>query len=103
MNIDLVYLILAMAAVTYIPRMLPLVLLQRTMLPPYMRRFMSFIPYAALGALIFPGVLHATGNGRLDAALAGCLAAVLLSWRGANLVLVIAGGIMATFAVSVLR
>jgi len=97
---NLVHLVLAMALVTYIPRMLPLVLLRHAGLPPFIKRFMVFIPYAALGALIFPSVLSSTG--RIETALAGCIAAILLSWLEVNLVFVISGGIMAALLTSLL-
>lgn len=99
---NLIYLVLAMALVTYIPRMLPLVLLQSVSLPQYLKRFMMFIPYAALGALIFPGVLHSTGIGHMDVAIAGCIASIFLAWIEVNLVFVISGGIAGAFLMSVL-
>ncbi len=99
---NLIYLVLAMAAVTYIPRMLPLVLLQNVSLPRYINRFMRFIPYAALGALIFPGVLNSVGTGHMEMAIAGCMAAILLSWFEMNLIFVIAGGIAVVFIMNVL-
>lgn len=93
----LVYLILAMAIVTYIPRMLPLVLLQNITLPSYIHRFMGFIPYAALGALIFPGVLYSTGANCLEPAIVGCIISIGLAFLRYNLILVVAGGIAGAF------
>lgn len=98
---NVVYLILAMALVTYIPRMLPLVLLQNVVLPAYIKRFMGFIPYAALGALIFPGVLTSTGANGTEAAMAGCVLAIILAWFEFNLILVVLGGIMGAFLINV--
>lgn len=97
----LVDLVIAMAIVTYIPRMLPLVLLQNISLPPYVNRFMEFIPYTALGALIFPGVLYSTGENHLESAMIGCIVAVLLAHFRCNLVLVVMGGIMGSFIINV--
>lgn len=94
---NILYLIVAMALVTYIPRMLPLVLLQNVRLPAYSKRFMGFIPYAALGALIFPGVLTSAGTGSLEPAIVGSLLAVVLAWLEFNLILVVSGGIAGTF------
>lgn len=97
----LVYLVIAMAIVTYIPRMLPLVLLQHVSLPSYVNRFMGFIPYAALGALIFPGVLHSTGDNHLESAIMGCIIAIVLALFRCNLVIVVMGGIVGAFVVNV--
>lgn len=97
----LVLLIVAMAVVTYLPRMLPLVLLQNATLPNYINRFMEFIPYAALGALIFPGVLYSTGANHLEPAIVGCIMSSLLAFIRCNLIVVVAGGIMGVFMMNV--
>ena len=52
-------LILGMVVVTYLPRMIPIALLSDLELPEYLRRFLSMLPAAALGALIIPGVADA--------------------------------------------
>lgn len=90
---NLIDLVVAMAVVTYIPRMLPLVLLQNVTLPNYINRFMKFIPYAALGSLIFPAILTSTGANHPEAAIVGGIVAIILAWFEINLMLVVAGGI----------
>ncbi len=60
MNDTLIPLILGMAAVTYIPRLLPFLLLNRLHIPHRVNAFLKAIPVAAIGALIIPGVLTAT-------------------------------------------
>ncbi|NLZ52845.1 MAG: AzlD domain-containing protein [Thermoanaerobacteraceae bacterium] len=59
MKIDLnyIYLVLAMGFVTYLPRMLPATLLSKREIPEVFVKFLSFIPTAVLSALLFPGVL----------------------------------------------
>ena len=47
-------LVLGMAAVTYLPRLLPMLLLSTDKLPPVLKRFFDFVPYAVLTTLIFP-------------------------------------------------
>lgn len=98
---NFIYLVVAMAAVTYIPRMLPMVLLQKAVLPPFVQRFMRFIPCAALSALVFPGVFASTGDGNLAAAVAGCGVAIALAWRAINLVFVVLGGVVGVLLVKV--
>ncbi|WP_018133159.1 AzlD domain-containing protein [Effusibacillus pohliae] len=88
-------LVLGMGAVTYIPRMLPMVTLENIQLPPFWNRFLRFVPFAALSALIFPGILSSTGN--MKSALAGGVIAVLLALLRVNLVLIVLGGILAAF------
>ncbi len=57
-SFELWIVIIGMALVTYIPRSAPLVVLQAEKLPPRVVRMLKNIPYAVLGALIFPGILH---------------------------------------------
>jgi branched-subunit amino acid transport protein len=97
-GLELFALIGGMTAVTYLPRLLPLILLQNFKLSPALVRFMKFIPYAALAALIFPGVLNSTGT-RQEAAIAGLIVSVLLAYFELNLLLVVAGGIIGALLV----
>lgn len=99
---NLIYLVCAMALVTYIPRMLPMVLLQNVNLPIYVKQFMKLIPYAALGALIFPGVLSSTGANHMEPAIVGCSMAILLAWLETNLIIVVAGGIAGAVVMNLL-
>jgi branched-subunit amino acid transport protein len=46
-----------MALVTYLPRMLPLVVLSRFKLPPLLLRWLEFVPVAVLSALLASGLL----------------------------------------------
>ncbi|MFT9847260.1 AzlD domain-containing protein [Aneurinibacillus sp. REN35] len=94
MNMTLVLLVLGMGAVTYIPRMLPMVLLQNLQLPPFLQRFFQFIPFAALGALIFPGILTSAGEDNIAAAVAGGLVCVLFAWLRLNVMIVVLAGII---------
>lgn len=92
---ELIALIIFMAAVTYLPRMLPLVFLRDIKMPPYLRACLQFVPYAILGALIFPGALYSTGS--LPTALAGIAGSVLLAYLRLNLVMVVVGGILCAY------
>ena len=49
--------IAAMALVTFVPRIIPFFVGRNLNLPPWIRRWLSFFPAAALGGLIFPGIL----------------------------------------------
>jgi len=56
-------LIMAMGAVTYVPRWLPLFFLSRKRLPFWLQAWLDLIPVAILSALILPELV-ATGNPR---------------------------------------
>ncbi len=63
-NRDFLLLMLAMGAVTYLPRMLPLVVLSRRALPAWFAEWLELIPVAILSALITP-TLFAHSDPRL--------------------------------------
>lgn len=89
----IVALILGMALVTYLPRLLPAIFLDRIRFPAWFQRWLKSIPYAALGALIFPGVLLVDADQPLIG-LAGGLAALGLSLLDLHITLVMAGSIV---------
>jgi branched-subunit amino acid transport protein len=91
-------LILGMMAVTYLPRLLPLLTLSKRPLPPAVRRFFLYVPYTALGALIVRGALSAGPELRL-ATLAGIGVAAACAWFRGGLALGVAAAIAAAFLI----
>lgn len=75
-----------MAVVTYLIRMLPLTVYRRPIRSRFVQSFLTYIPYAVLGAMTFPDVLYSTGD--LRTAAVGVIAAVVLAWRGKSLLTV---------------
>lgn len=61
---DFLLLMLALGAVTYLPRLLPLVMLSRRTLPGWFAEWLELIPVAILSALIAP-TLFAQSNPRV--------------------------------------
>ena len=78
--------LLVMAGVTYLIRMLPLTVFRKEIKSRFIRSFLTYIPYAVLGAMTFPDVLYSTGDMRT--AVCGVAVAVILSWRGRSLLTV---------------
>ena len=91
MNIILV--ILGMTAVTYIPRMLPSLFMDRFQFPDWFQNWLKCIPYAALGALIFPGILLVDKDQPLVGVIGGLVAAVLAYFR-VHIVFIMVGAIL---------
>lgn len=93
------YMVLAvlMMLVTLPSRILPIIFLGERRLPPFVEAFLGYIPYAALGALIFPDVLSATGD--IKSSTAGALVAFALGWIGQGPLIVLFGGILAAYLV----
>lgn len=76
---DFLLLILGMTLVTYIPRAIPAVLLEKLSFGGRMEKFLRLIPYTAMAALIFPGVFTVDANPVIG--IAGGAVAALLAWR----------------------
>ena len=75
MNIPL--LILGMALVTFIPRLLPAFVVDKINMNRYAERFLKLIPYTAMAALVFPGVIGVGGEVWYIGAIGACVAIVL--------------------------
>ncbi|HLS10096.1 AzlD domain-containing protein [Lentibacillus sp.] len=88
--------IVGMALVTMIPRVIPAFIVDKLQFRDWINRWLNAIPYAALGALIFPGILSVVPDQPLIGLLGG-VAAVILSFLGLNVILVVIGAIVTVF------
>lgn len=86
------WIILGMFVVTYIPRMLPMVFTKDLVFPPLVERWLGYIPYAALAALILPGVLGVVPDYPW-AGLAAALAAGLVAWFTSSILFSLVGAV----------
>ena len=68
-----------MAVATYLPRMIPIVLIRTKIENPFLKSFLTYIPYGVLSAMIFPAILYSSGS--LISASAGSVVALVLSYR----------------------
>ncbi|WP_100373551.1 AzlD domain-containing protein [Bacillus sp. FJAT-45037] len=91
MSLTMALIIAGMAIVTYIPRMLPLTFMDTLNIPTWLQAILRNVPYAALGALIFPGILTAHEN--IWFSLIGAITAILVAYLGANLIVVVLSSI----------
>ena len=62
MKVNVLVTILIMAGVTYLIRVLPLVLIRREIKNTTVRSFLYYVPYVTLSVMTFPAILHATGS-----------------------------------------
>ena len=85
------WMIIGMAVVTYIPRAIPLTFLEGRELPAPVQNVLRNIPYAVLGALIFPAVLFIQEN--IWFGVIGVAAAFGIAFTGANVIFVVLGSI----------
>ena len=70
--------VLVMAVVTYLIRMLPLVIFKRKIESRFIKSVLFYVPYAVLGAMTFPAIFASTAS--LYSALGGLLVAVVLAY-----------------------
>lgn len=91
MKSEIVWMIIGMGIVTYIPRMLPFVLFRGKELPPFLQGILKNVPYATLGALIFPGILFIQED--IWYGVLGAIVAFTIAYLGANIIVVILGSI----------
>ena len=89
-------LILGMALVTYIPRLIPLVVLKKGRSSEKFTLFLTFIPYTSLSILIIRGILTSTDDMKIPTIL-GILVASIIAYVQKNLILSVLGGIVAAF------
>ncbi|MBR6044521.1 MAG: AzlD domain-containing protein [Ruminococcus sp.] len=99
MTLRLLAYILVMAGVTYLVRMLPLLVFRRKIRSRFVQSFLYYVPYAVLGAMTIPAVFYATGN--MTSAIAGFTVAFILAYFGRSLTVVALAASAAAFAAEV--
>ena len=78
--------LLTAAGVTYLIRMLPLVLVKKKIQNRFLLSFLYYIPYAVLSVMTIPAIFYATEH--TLTAVAGFAVALLLAYRQKSLVTV---------------
>lgn len=89
--------LLVMAGVTYLVRMIPLVLVKKKINNKFVLSFLHYIPYAVLSVMTIPAIFYSTSY--KISALLGFFVAVILSYFGRSLVVVAAFSCVAVFLV----
>lgn len=87
----------AMAVVTYLIRMLPLVLIKKKITNKFLLSFLYYVPYSVLTVMTIPAVFYATGS--FLPALIGFVVALFFALKGKGLPIVAAvacGGTLIT-------
>jgi branched-subunit amino acid transport protein len=92
MKSEMIWMIIGMGLVTYIPRMLPFVLFKGKELPPFIQGVLRNVPFATLGALIFPAIFLIQEND-IWYGVVGAAAAFIAAFLGANIIVVVLGAI----------
>lgn len=80
MRNDIIILICGMCLVTFIPRVLPTLVIEKLKLTKKMEKFFSLIPYTAMTSLIFPGILR-VDNEKIYIGIIGGVVTIILAWK----------------------
>ncbi|MFA1819196.1 AzlD domain-containing protein [Virgibacillus oceani] len=91
--------IIGMSLATMIPRIIPAFIVDKLQFRDWVNRWLNAIPYAALGALIFPGILTVQPD-QPHIGLLGGIVAIALAYIGLNVILVVMGAIATVFLLS---
>ena len=65
MKEEMLWLIMGMAIVTFLPRFLPLAFLTRWVMPERVKRGLDYIPIGILSSIVFP-ILFTSGEGKVE-------------------------------------
>ena len=90
--------IFVMAGVTYLIRMLPLVLFKKEITSSFVKSFLYYVPYACLAAMTFPAILTATSAG-IVSGIAALIVALIAAYREKSLLTVAVCACAAVFIV----
>lgn len=96
MSSNLIFLIIGMALVTYIPRAIPVIFFDKMKFSPKVEKFLRLIPYTAMAALIFPGVIL-VDTAHPYIGIIGALVAGLLAWKKVPVMICVIAAIVADF------
>ena len=89
--------VLVMAGVTYLIRVIPLVLINKEIKNKFIKSFLYYVPYAALASMTFPAILFSTSQ--VIAAAAGLLVAFIMAFKEKSLLFVAAFACLTVFIV----
>ena len=92
--------IAVMAGVTYLIRMIPMVVFRKKIDNIYVRSFLAYVPYAVLSAMTFPDILYSTGS--VLSAAVGTAVALVLAYFNRSLLTVAISASAAVFIVQLL-
>lgn len=84
-----------MAVVTYLIRMLPIVIFRKEIKNPFIKSFLYYVPYAVLAAMTIPEILYSTGS--IWSAIVGLVCALILAYNKRSLLTVALGAVGAVF------
>ncbi len=99
-DLNIMAIVLSAAVVNYAIRVTPFLMTNWEKVPLALRRFLTIMPTAALGALIFPGSFTSLADtGRPWAALGGLAAAAISAHFSKSLIIPVAAAVLTTWGI----
>ena len=92
--------LLVMAGVTYLVRMLPLVLVKKKIENRFIKSFLYYVPYAVLAVMTVPAVFYETSY--LASAIVGFAVALVLAFFNRSLITVASFACLSVFITEVI-
>lgn len=92
--------VIVMAVVTYLIRMLPIVLFQKKITNLYLQSFLEYMPCVVLSCMTFPAIFTCTRS--LAASVVGALAAMIFAWKEKSLIEVAAIAVLGVLFIEIL-
>lgn len=89
--------LLVMAGITYLIRMIPMVLIKNKIKNKHVLSFLYYVPYTVLSVMTIPAIFYATSS--VYSAVAGFLAAMVMAYFGKSLLKVAATSCVVVFVV----
>ncbi len=94
-NTKVLILVLGLSLVTYIPRMLPVFISEKIVLNEKIKKFLKLMPYTAMAALIFPGIIKVDENPLIG--LSGAIIAIILAWKKCPVIICVLASVLVNF------
>ncbi|MGL5067222.1 MAG: AzlD domain-containing protein [Sarcina sp.] len=94
----LIVCLLIMWIVTYIPRVLPLII-NKQIESTYVKSVLYYMPYCVLGAMTFPSVFYSTSS--LVFSLVGTGVAIFLAYKNQSLIRVAMASVVVIFILNI--
>ncbi|SES97740.1 Branched-chain amino acid transport protein [Salinibacillus kushneri] len=88
--------IIGMSIVTIVPRIIPVFLVDQASYPDWVNRWLDAIPYAALGALIFPGIMTVIPDQPIIGLIGGVIA-IVIAFFEVNVIFAVLGAILTVY------
>lgn len=99
-NIKFALYLFVMAGVTYLVRMLPLVLVKHKIENRFIRSFLYYVPYSVLSVMTVPAIFYATSS--IISAVVGFCVALVLAFFKRSLITVASSACVAVFVTDII-